>query len=45
MKYFVAIWIALNIAAIAGFLVVCYKANKAHKKDQENYIDRGPKPW
>lgn len=41
MKYFVVIWIALNIAAIAGFLVVCYKANKAHDLE----VKRGRRPW
>lgn len=40
MTKFIIATIILNVAAMVGFLVVCYKANKAHQQ-----VKRGRRPW
>lgn len=42
MKAFLIFTAVINLIAMITVIVA---ANRAHKKDQEDYIDRGPKPW
>lgn len=42
MAGFLIATVVINLIAMIAVIVA---AHRAHKKDQENYIDRGPKPW
>ena len=42
MTEFIIFTVVINLIAMIAVIVA---ANRAHKKDQDDYIDRGPKPW
>lgn len=42
MTKFIIATVVINLIAMIAVIVA---AHRAHKKEQENYIDRGQKPW
>ena len=42
MTKFIIATVVINLIAMIAVIVAAHRANK---KDQEDYINRGPKPW